>query len=87
MKHNKFSPIIILLCAVANPAWSEVPHSILLTDATQSDMDMAQVNPVNQKVNPYVKTAVRTIDIEPEQCVTRCFYIAGVPAFCYEICF
>jgi hypothetical protein len=27
------------------------------------------------------------IDIEPEQCQTRCYYIMGVPIFCYESCF
>ena len=27
------------------------------------------------------------IDIEPEQCVTRCFYIRGIPVYCYEMCF
>lgn len=27
------------------------------------------------------------IDIEPEECVTRCFFIRGVPLFCYEVCF
>jgi hypothetical protein len=31
--------------------------------------------------------APRVIDIEPEQCQTRCFYIWGVPVYCYEICF
>jgi hypothetical protein len=28
-----------------------------------------------------------TITIEPEQCVTRCFYFRGVRLFCYEMCF
>jgi hypothetical protein len=27
------------------------------------------------------------IDIEPEECQVRCFYIRGVPIFCYEICY
>ncbi|HET9956783.1 MAG TPA: hypothetical protein VFQ61_19945 [Polyangiaceae bacterium] len=29
----------------------------------------------------------KTITIEPEQCVTRCFFIMGVPVYCYEMCF
>jgi hypothetical protein len=31
--------------------------------------------------------APRVIDIEPEECQVRCFYIMGVPFFCYEVCF
>ena len=34
-----------------------------------------------------VSAAPRVIDIEPEQCQVRCFYIMGVPVYCYEICF
>jgi hypothetical protein len=34
-----------------------------------------------------VSAAPRVIDIEPEECQTRCFYIMGVPFFCYEVCF
>jgi hypothetical protein len=33
------------------------------------------------------QTATTTIDIEPEECVVRCFFIRGVPVFCYEVCF
>lgn len=31
--------------------------------------------------------AAKTIDIEPEQCVTRCYYLYGVPIYCYTMCF
>ena len=34
-----------------------------------------------------VSAAPRVIDIEPEQCQTRCYYILGVPIYCYEICY
>jgi hypothetical protein len=34
-----------------------------------------------------VSAAPRTIDIEPEQCQTRCYYIMGVPIICYEMCY
>jgi hypothetical protein len=34
-----------------------------------------------------VSAAPRVIDIEPEQCQTRCYYFMGVPIYCYEICF
>jgi hypothetical protein len=34
-----------------------------------------------------VSAAPRVIDIEPEECQVRCFYIMGVPIWCYEICF
>jgi hypothetical protein len=27
------------------------------------------------------------IVIEPEQCVTRCYYFRGIRLFCYEMCF
>jgi hypothetical protein len=27
------------------------------------------------------------IDIEPEECQVRCYYILGVPIYCYEICY
>jgi hypothetical protein len=33
------------------------------------------------------QTSVTTIDIEPEQCVTRCFFIRGVPVYCYTLCY
>ena len=31
--------------------------------------------------------APRVIDIEPEECQTRCYYLMGIPIYCYEICF
>ena len=34
-----------------------------------------------------VSAAPRVIDIEPEECQVRCFYIMGVPFFCYEMCY
>jgi hypothetical protein len=34
-----------------------------------------------------LSAAPRVIDIEPEQCQVRCYYILGVPIYCYEICF
>jgi hypothetical protein len=34
-----------------------------------------------------VSAAPKVIDIEPEECQTRCYYIMGVPIICYEICF
>jgi hypothetical protein len=34
-----------------------------------------------------VSAAPNVIDIEPEECQTRCYYIMGVPIICYEICF
>jgi hypothetical protein len=34
-----------------------------------------------------VSAAPRQIDIEPEQCTTRCYYIMGVPILCYEMCY
>lgn len=27
------------------------------------------------------------IIIEPEECITRCYFIGGVPIICYEVCF
>ena len=34
-----------------------------------------------------VSAAPRQIDIEPEECTVRCYYILGVPIMCYEICY
>jgi hypothetical protein len=34
-----------------------------------------------------VSAAPKKIDIEPEECTTRCYYIMGVPIMCYEICY
>jgi hypothetical protein len=31
--------------------------------------------------------APRVIDIEPEECQTRCYYLMGIPIYCYEVCF
>jgi hypothetical protein len=36
---------------------------------------------------PVLSAASRVIDIEPEQCQVRCYYILGVPIYCYEICY
>ena len=33
------------------------------------------------------QAATKTITIEPEQCVTRCYYVFGVPVLCYEVCY
>lgn len=38
-----------------------------------------------QEVKPAAATT--TIDIEPDQCVTRCFFFRGVRLFCYDFCF
>ncbi len=32
-------------------------------------------------------SAAPRIDIEPEECQTRCFFFMGVPIYCYEICY
>jgi hypothetical protein len=34
-----------------------------------------------------VSAAPNVIDMEPEECRTVCYYIMGVPIYCYEICF
>ena len=34
-----------------------------------------------------VSAAPIVIDIEPEQCETRCLYILGYQFFCYTMCF
>ena len=31
--------------------------------------------------------APKVIDIEPEECQTRCYWMLGIPVYCYEICF
>jgi hypothetical protein len=41
-----------------------------------------QASPATPKITP-----TKTIDIEPEQCVKRCFFIRGVPVYCYTVCF
>lgn len=40
-----------------------------------------------QKTTLSPELNAKTIDIEPEQCVKRCYFIRGVPIFCYEVCF
>lgn len=34
-----------------------------------------------------VVLSAKPIVIEPEECQTRCYYVMGVPIYCYEICF
>lgn len=29
----------------------------------------------------------KEITIEPEQCTTRCYFVMGVPIYCYDICY
>jgi hypothetical protein len=34
-----------------------------------------------------VSAAPTVIDIEPEQCQIRCYYVGPWPVYCYEICY
>ena len=34
-----------------------------------------------------VSAAPIVIDIEPEQCQIRCYYVGPWPIYCYEICY
>ncbi len=38
-------------------------------------------------VSSWVVLSAKPIVIEPEECQIRCYYIMGVPIYCYEICF
>jgi hypothetical protein len=38
-------------------------------------------------VSSLVVLSAKPIVIEPEECQTRCYFILGVPIYCYEICF
>ena len=38
-------------------------------------------------VSSLVVLSAKPIVIEPEECQTRCYYVMGVPIYCYEICF
>jgi hypothetical protein len=38
-------------------------------------------------ISSWVAVSAAPIVFEPEDCITRCFFIAGYPVFCYDICF
>ena len=45
MKYSKPAAIAALLCAVANPVWSGVPHGIQRTETSQrTDMSVTQAS-------------------------------------------
>lgn len=53
-------------------------------------LQVISAQPLPERSNATVPTAElaeKKIDIEPEQCVTKCYYIMGVLITCYTSCF